>query len=83
MFYVYILKSIPTSRIYKGFTSDIKQRLVKHNGGQVKSTKPYLPWKLIYLEMFSNEIDARREEKFLKTGKGKERIKYLLRNTFN
>ena len=36
------------------------------------------PWKLVYYEAFLNKEDARREELFLKSGKGKERIKYLL-----
>jgi predicted GIY-YIG superfamily endonuclease len=40
-----------------------------------------MPWLLVYQEAFANKTDARREELFLKSGKGKERIKYLLQET--
>jgi len=36
---------------------------------------------LVYYEVFKSEKDARTEEKFLKSGQGRERIKYLLRDT--
>lgn len=64
--------------IYKGFTSYIKNRLEEHNKGSVKSTKAFVPFKLIYYEAFLSKKDAMREERFLKSGKGKERIKFLL-----
>jgi len=35
----------------------------------------------VYYEAFNNKTDARREELFLKTGKGKERVQYLLSTT--
>jgi hypothetical protein len=35
----------------------------------------------IYYEAFSNKEDASREEMFLKSGKGRERIKWLLKST--
>jgi len=81
MFYVYIIYSSRHRQIYKGFTKDLKSRLKEHNCGRVKSTKSRKPWKLLYYESFVNEIDARREELFLKSGKGKERVKYLLEET--
>lgn len=81
MFYVYLIYSNKNKRIYKGFTKDLKNRMEEHNCGRVKSTKPYKPWKLLYYESFINETDARREELFLKSGKGKDRIKYILENT--
>jgi len=39
-----------------------------------------MPWTLIYYEAFLSKKDARREELFLKTGKGRERLTYLLEN---
>ncbi|MEK7130269.1 MAG: GIY-YIG nuclease family protein [Patescibacteria group bacterium] len=83
MYYVYILKSLKSGRLYKGCTDDLKRRLNEHNKGQEKYTKTGIPWKLVYYESFSNKTDARREELFLKSGKGRERIQYLLRNTIN
>jgi putative endonuclease len=77
MYYVYVLKSEKNSKLYKGFTSDLKRRIKEHNSGNSKFTSNNGPWKLIYYEAFVDEKDARREELFLKSGKGRERIKYL------
>ncbi|PIP88186.1 hypothetical protein COW80_01720 [Candidatus Beckwithbacteria bacterium CG22_combo_CG10-13_8_21_14_all_01_47_9] len=74
MNYVYILYSHKLKKIYKGCTTDLKTRLTNHNIGRVR-------WELIYYEAFINKIDSRREELFLKSGKGRERVKYLLQNT--
>jgi len=63
--------------MYVGSTDDIKLRLSNHNAGKVISTKAGRPWNLIYYEAFLSKKDARREELFLKSGKGRERIKYL------
>lgn len=81
MYYVYVLYSQKLHRLYKGSTKDLRLRFAQHNGGKVLSTKKGKPWTLIYYEAFTNKTDALREELFLKTGKGRERIKYLFVNT--
>ena len=81
MYYVYIIYSQALDKIYKGFTGNLKNRFAEHNAGKVKTTKNDSPWKLIYYEAFMNKTDAMREELFLKSGKGKERIKFLLKET--
>jgi len=81
MYYVYILQSTITGKLYKGFTNDLKRRFKEHNQGKSTSTKAGKPWLLVYYESFNNETDARREELFLKTGKGRERIQNLLTTT--
>ncbi len=78
MYYVYILYSVKRNKLYKGFTENLKQRFGEHNRGKVLSTKSGVPWHLIYYEAFISKTDARREEIFLKTGKGRERIRWLL-----
>ncbi|MDD5626977.1 MAG: GIY-YIG nuclease family protein [Patescibacteria group bacterium] len=80
MYYVYILFSTRLKKIYKGFTSNLKRRFLKHNLGEVRSTKKGIPWQLVYYEAFLSKRDARREELFLKSGKGRERVKYLLKD---
>ncbi len=77
MHYVYILKSKKSGSLYKGSTDDLKARLVRHNTGKVQSTKNGRPWEVLYYEAFISKTDARREELFLKSGKGRERIKWL------
>lgn len=81
MHYVYILYSMKLKQFYKGYSSDLKNRVKQHNHGEVKSTKKGMSWKLVYYEAFLNKTDALREELFLKSGKGKERVKYLSLNT--
>ena len=82
MYYVYYLQSdCNLKQNYIGYTSDLKERLRKHNKGLVKSTKPYLPWKLIFYEAFLDMRDAKRREKYLKTTKGKKGLKLIVRNS--
>ena len=66
MYYVYVLKSINFSRLYIGYSADLKNRLEQHNLGKVKSTKLYLPWKVIYYEAYEFQQDAKEREKQLK-----------------
>ncbi len=81
MFYVYILSSEKCKRLYKGLTSDLQRRVREHNSGHVSSTKGYQPWTLVYYEAFTNKKDAEIEERFLKSGKGRQRLQFLLQNT--
>ncbi|MBI2041854.1 MAG: GIY-YIG nuclease family protein [Candidatus Nealsonbacteria bacterium] len=78
MHYVYILKSQRNGKLYNGLTDDLKRRIKEHNSEKSEFTKNNGPWKLIYYEAFISREDARKEELFLKSGKGRERIKYLL-----
>ncbi len=83
MFYVYILQSKINGTLYKGSTEDLRKRLDSHNAGKVKSTRSKRPLKLIYYQGFISKEDALREELFLKSGKGKDRIKFLLQTTLS
>jgi hypothetical protein len=46
-------------------------RLVEHNKGNVKSTKPHIPWDLKWYAAFETEKQARDFELYLKSGSGK------------
>ena len=39
MYYSYILRSLKDGRYYYGSAEDVDKRLIKHNSGQVRSTK--------------------------------------------
>ena len=80
MYYVYILRNTFNYKLYKGYTEDLRKRISEHNRNKVRSTKYKGKLILIYYEAFINKSDALREEKFLKTGKGRERLKFLLEN---
>ncbi|MFH1856740.1 MAG: GIY-YIG nuclease family protein [Candidatus Omnitrophota bacterium] len=78
MYWVYILQSEKDGNLYVGSTSDIDKRLVYHNRGSVRSTKSRRPLKLIYKEEVDSVSSARRREKFLKSGRGREWIKKIV-----
>ena len=71
MFYTYVLYSSKFDEIYIGQTGNLETRLDKHNNGLVFSTKPFLPWKLIYYEEFKTRSEAMKREKELKSHKGR------------
>lgn len=70
MFYVYLLL-LKNKNLYTGFTANLKNRVRQHKNGEVKSTRWFLPLKLVHYECYLLEEDARRREKFLKTSDGK------------
>jgi putative endonuclease len=77
-FFVYALVSDKDRRIYVGFSSNLEKRIIEHNSGKTKSTKGYLPWKLLYFVEVSDRALARQKEKYYKSGIGKEFLKSLL-----
>lgn len=83
MFYAYILESETNGNLYVGYTNDLKKRFWEHNHGLSASTKPYLPWKIIYYEACLDEDDAKRRERYLKTSQGSRALKLRLRKYFN
>lgn len=81
MFFVYVLRSDKDAQLYVGYTTDLKQRVAAHNKGSVPSTKSRRPWKLIFAEIYTNQQDALRREKYFKTTPGKGALKHMLRET--
>ena len=80
MQYVYVLISLVDFRLYVGITSDIKKRLDRHNSGFVQATKNRIPFKLIYLETYTELSDAKRRERYLKGGKGHNELKIQIQD---
>jgi len=77
MFTVYAIKSKIRNYIYVGFTSDLNDRLHRHNSGYEKTTRAYAPFDLIFTEEFQTRTQARVKEKYLKSGIGKEFLKKI------
>lgn len=75
--YIYILKSLSHAYYYVGLTSDLNDRLNRHNQGREKTTKFYRPFKLLHVELANNRIKARILEKYFKSGYGKETVKEI------
>jgi len=83
MYYIYILQSLKNNSLYVGYSSNLKKRFDEHNAGKSSSTRPFRPYKLIFYEAFTNRIDAKKREEYLKSGWGRRSIKKLLENYFN
>ena len=59
MYYVYVLKHPTGSRIYIGFSTDLRSRMKIHKTEHRK-------WRLTYYEAYASEADARARERRLK-----------------
>ena len=77
LYTVYILYSQTHQKHYTGFTSDLEQRLLSHNGLGKDWTAKYRPWQLFYSKEFVTKKNAMEYEKWLKTGVGRDFIKTL------
>ncbi|MBA2331029.1 MAG: GIY-YIG nuclease family protein [Flavisolibacter sp.] len=80
MYYVYILQSKKDNKYYIGSTSDVAARLVYHNAGLQRSTKNRIPFVLILMEKHPDKQSAIMREKQIKSFKGGEAFKKLLRD---
>ncbi len=84
MFKVYAIVSESTGKIYIGQTIDIKLRLEQHNSKKINHLGKYTrqnkgPWKLIYTEPCNTREETLRREKQLKSFRGREFIKNLIK----
>jgi len=76
-YYVYMLKSInnnKSNKSYVGYTSNLSERLNKHNSNKgAKSTRGY-KWVLIYKRYFKDKSKAMSYEYKLKNDRKKRAI---------
>lgn len=68
--YVYILKC-KYDKLYTGCTSNLGERIKRHNLGKVESTKRLLPVSLVTYIAFDNKYRAYNFERYLKKGSGR------------
>jgi predicted GIY-YIG superfamily endonuclease len=70
--YVYILHSQgDAGRYYVGVTADLRDRLKRHNAGEVPHTSKYAPWAMKTYLAFTDESRAFAFEKYLKSASGR------------
>lgn len=72
-YYVYVLLSEVANKFYVGMSADPQIRLKQHNSGHSQFTKGFRPWKLVYSELAGSRENARKLEKYYKTGAGRKR----------
>lgn len=66
MNYTYIVRC-SDGTYYTGWTNHLKERIAAHNSGKgAKYTKPRLPVKLVYYEVFETKSEAMRREMQIK-----------------
>jgi putative endonuclease len=76
--YVYILYSNIKDRYYTGSTSDIEQRLKRHNAGATPSTRTGRPWSVVYTKQFDSKTEALKFENYIKRMKSRKFIESLI-----
>jgi putative endonuclease len=76
--FVYVISSEVANKFYVGMSADPQPRLKQHNAGHSKFTKGFRPWKLIYSEFAGNRENARKLEKYYKTGAGRKHWKKII-----
>ena len=70
--YVYLLTSeSDPARHYVGLTDDLKDRLRRHNAGEVSHTSKHPPWKLQVAVAFDDRTKAAEFEIYLKGHSGR------------
>ena len=82
-YYVYILYSISVDRYYVGQTSNLEDRLKRHNQGRSKYTKSGIPWKLMYKESFETRSEAMAREKKIKSSESRDQLRSYIHTTEN
>ena len=64
--FVYIIYSSTNDLFYKGYTTNVEQRIFNHNENKSRYTANKGPWKLVYTKQFLCKKEALIEEKRLK-----------------
>ncbi len=78
MFYCYVLKDPKSDFIYIGFSTDLRQRVKRHQDVE------HPGWKLVYYEAYLAEADARERERRLKHyGASLGHLKVRIRNSLD
>ena len=75
---VYILQSTRRKYRYVGITNDTVERIKRHNEQRSKATKPFAPFRLVLKEEYVDYKEARKRERFLKSGVGRKFLDTVL-----
>jgi putative endonuclease len=78
-FWVYVIRSESTGRLYVGHTNDLDGRVRQHNNPETNRSlhtkRNCGPWRLVHFEEFASRGGAMARERFLKSGQGREWLK--------
>ena len=77
---VYILFSVTKNKYYIGYTSNIEERIDRHNQKSKGFTGSTNDWQLIYSEKYATKTLALTREKQIKNWKSRIKIEELVKN---
>jgi len=78
MYHFYIIYSPSIDKYYTGHSSNLDERLKKHNSNHKGFTGKSSDWKLVYYESYSTKAEAYSRERLVKSWKSKKRIEDLI-----
>ena len=79
-YFAYVLRSRKNGLLYSGHTDNLVRRIKAHNKGKTRSIKAYLPYELVYCEIFNSRLEAIDRERYFKTAAGRRFVKKKLDN---
>src|SRR3989338_1230437 len=74
---VYAIQSIAKNYLYVGISDNPERRILQHNRGYNRTTKPYVPFKVVMVEICNDRKHARARECYWKSGTGREQLKKI------
>ena len=72
MITVYVIRGLETGKRYVGISNDVSRRLAEHRRGNAKGSRMIGAFELLHVEQYPDYPDARKRERYLKSGKGRE-----------
>ena len=78
MYYCYIIYSAAKNKFYVGSTSNLKDRINKHNSNHKGFTGGMLDWELKWSQAFDQKKEAMAREKQIKAWKSRKMIENLI-----
>ena len=80
-FIVYILFSESKNKFYIGYTSNLEERIIRHNQKSKGFTGNVNDWKIVYTENYQTIEEATQREKKIKSWKSSFKIRELISKT--
>ncbi len=77
-FIVYILFSKTKNRYYIGYTSNLEERIIRHNQKSKGFTGNVDDWKVVYIEKYETKEQAHQRELQIKSWKSRIKIQDLI-----
>ncbi|SHH53778.1 GIY-YIG nuclease family protein [Flavobacterium defluvii] len=77
---VYILFSESKNKFYIGFTSNLEERLIRHNQKSKGFTGNVSDWKVVYTEKYETKELAHHRELQIKSWKSRIKIQELIKS---